>query len=531
MNELIRDPFEIDSVSTTTETQAGDFLGRGRSATVYAVTGSSCPIAAKKVFVGSTLAGIVHQFFYGSDNPYIWSRESILEAHHRREVLSILVQWWLPGKLRVARSHGTSWNDELKVNEMTMDFVDGPGAQLWNPLRPTNENELEELMGEIMKPLQGHLIEAGFTGAAWQAGYYNPVATSNFLLEKGPGGAREWVWIDIESGVPALFSPNPYGLLSFYLPQSLKLRRPLFDDVDLGKLQGYLETHRDEIEQALGKESWESLQVSASALEQPENTWRNYGRVRRGIEARLCRSQISSTEAEWYRQRPGRWVAREGRLAIGRAAGWLRKKVLKRLKLAPLVKFTTELLGLLVSETKRATFARQFIGRAIDKWSARKQLNTVERGQLMNDLHVSESSVYLTDFGMHLAIKPLVKFVVWLVIPVLYGFGLANESVLVLAAVGGGSIGRTIYTTYRIMMGPANRRSRPWVALLVGIFPVIGNAAFPAQVMFDGTKQGDAIARFIICHFLTRLGQLFPIWGGSDTVVEHRFNRLARFVL
>lgn len=529
MNELTKDPVEV--VSPTSLRQSGKFLGRGRSATVYAVDGPSGPVAARKVFVGSTLADIVHRFFYGADNPYKWCRESIVEAHHRREVLGILVRWWLPGKLRVAQSHGTGWNDELEVNEMTMDFVDGPGARLWNPMRAADENELAELIGEVMKPLQGHLIEAGFNGAAWQAGYFNPVATSNFLRETAPDGNKEWIWIDIESGVPALFSANPYGLLSFYLPHSLRLRRALFDDVDVAKFQRYLDTHREAIERELGDGAWKSLQSAAGELEQPGNPWRNFGWVRRGIEARLRRSEISPEEADWYRKRPLRWFVRESRWAARKTMGWLRKYVFRRLEFTVLARFALELVRLVISDQKRIIFARQFIGRAIDKWTRRKQLEPAEREQLQNDLHVSESSVYLTDFGMHLAIKPFVKFLVWFVIPVMYGVGLANESVVVIAAAAGGAIGRTLYTGYRIVSGPANRRSRPWVALLVGFFPVVGNAAFPAQVMFDGAQRGDVIARFIICHFLTRLGLLVPIWGGEDTVVEHRFNRIARFLL
>ena len=148
----------------------------------------------------------------------------------------------------------------------------------------------------------------------------------------------------------------------------------------------------------------------------------------------------------------------------------------------------------------------------------------------MDELHTSESSVYLGDFGMHLAIKPLVKLTVWLVVPLMYSLGAINEFVLAAAVLAGGSIGRTIYTTIRFVSATAQGMSKPWVALAVGALPVIGNAAFPVQVIYDGTGRGGRLAKFVIYSLITRLGEIFPIWGGADTMLEHRFNRLAHFL-
>lgn len=503
------------------------FLGRGRSATVYALVGSSGTVAAKKIFVGSTLAGIVHRFFFGADNPYIWSREAIAEAHVRRQVLGIMVRWWLPDKLRVAESHAIQWNDELKVNELTMEFIDGRGALLRNPLSEPGEDELDDLVRNVMQPLQAHLIEAGFDGAAWQAGYFNPVASSNFMLESLPDGSSKWVWVDMESGVPALFSANPFGLLSFYLPRSVKHGHPLFDDVDLEKLERYLATHREALQRDLGQSGWASLRATVSGLARSDNDWRNLGWITRGIEARALRGQITEAEAQYFRQRRLRWVGRECRQAANASVRWARARIARYLSLKVVLRAVTESAKLIVSEGRRAEFARKFIGGAIEKWHARKQLNTAERNRLMDELHTSESSVHLSDFGMHLAIKPLVKFMVWLVVPLLYSVGATNEFVLAAAVVGGGSIGRTVYTTVRIAGATAKGRSKPWIALLVGTLPVIGNAAFPVQIIYDGAGRGQRIANFIIYYLITRLGEIFPIWGGADTLLEHRFNRLA----
>ena len=111
--------------------------------------------------------------------------------------------------------------------------------------RSQKETEITDLVQNVMKPLQGLLLAAGFDGLAWQAGYGNPVATSNFLLETTETGEQRWVWVDLESGVPALFPANPILLFSFYLQRTLVNGRPLYDDVDVPKLRRYIEDNRD----------------------------------------------------------------------------------------------------------------------------------------------------------------------------------------------------------------------------------------------------------------------------------------------
>ena len=67
---------------------------------------------------------------------------------------------------------------------------------------------------------------------------------------------------------------------------------------------------------------------------------------------------------------------------------------------------------------------------------------------------------------------------------------------------------------------------RPWVALAVGCLPVIGNTAFLIQIVSNGAGRRENVARFMIYHLATRLGQMIPIWGAADTETEHRLNRL-----
>ena len=94
----------------------------------------------------------------------------------------------------------------------------------------------------------------------------------------------------------------------------------------------------------------------------------------------------------------------------------------------------------------------------------------------------------------------------------------------------GGSVGRTIYTGGRLVQNLVRGRELPWTALWVGLFPVIGNLAFPMQIVRSGRDE-DTIARFLLYDGCRVIGRRTPIWGGEDTLTEHWFNRVPSRVL
>ena len=516
------------SASGAPEGESGSkFVGRGRGAEVYADRQADGSVLARKVFVGSGLARMVHQVFLGADNPYVWDETAIKEAVCRRRVLAPLVSWWLKDVCRVAPMYEASWNLEHDVNQVSMEFIDGRSALLRQPYSDANEDELTDLVENVMRPLQHHLVEAGFDGAAWQAGLYNPVASSNFLRGKRPDGSLEWVWIDAESGVPALFPANPWGLFKYYIPRSFKFGHPLFDDVDIETLRNYLALHQENLRRDIGDDAWSQLIADVDLLDKAssETLWKRLGRVKRGIQARLTRKEIDDRQAAHYTRHPYLWVAREVMSAVATTG----RSVVKRLKawfhprLWAIV--LRESVKLMFSDRYRAEFARNYVGRNIDRWHKRKQIDAVQHEALMVDLNDAASAVYLTDFGMHLAVKPLVKVITWGVFPVLYGIGLVDPVVLAFFVVGGGAISRSLYTLYRIAMNYIRVYPRPWAALAIGVFPMVGNIAFPIQLLVDGVRRGRGLSQFIIYDTVTRAGEFVPIWGGADTLTEHKANR------
>ena len=283
-------------------------LGEGRSGIVL----KRGDIAIKVFTGGDSLTKLVNYIFCGAPNACVWNEDAAWAAHYRREILSELVEHWFDDKLRVARSQGVEWNDDFKAYELHTEFVDGRPASLHHPYSESREGELSDLVDNVMKPLQERLVEAGFDGSVWQAGKGNPVASNNFLLEDKVDGGLHWAWIDIESGVPALFPLNPLALFSFYIPKSIKHRHALFDDVDIEKLRDYVENEKH----SLGAERYYYLIKGVEQLAEHQEKWKSTRRVDRSIDYRFKKGEITETQRELYSNYPFVWYVREGARAL-----------------------------------------------------------------------------------------------------------------------------------------------------------------------------------------------------------------------
>jgi len=146
---------------------------------------------------------------------------------------------------------------------------------------------------------------------------------------------------------------------------------------------------------------------------------------------------------------------------------------------------------------------------------------------LKSHLDQEDSATFATDFGVHLAIKPFVKTVEYWLLPLLYALGLLSEGWLALAMLAAGPAARSLCTGSRIVQNSLRGKERPWTALFIGVIPVLGNFAFPIQLLRSSHKKEDDLARFLLYDGFARIGAGVPIWGGQDTLTEHRANRLA----
>ncbi len=368
----------------------------------------------------------------------------------------------------------------------------------------------------------------------WQAGRGNPVAANNFLLVPSRGAELEWVWIDLESGVPALAPINPLDLLLFYLPKSWHHGRALFDDVDIEKLRRYTRDHRENLEAAIGGGRRAALEERIGQLEAHQTAWRSLPRVLRSITHRLGRGRITPEQADWYRERPLRWYTRE--LRQGLSAGARRLVGLVQRAARAIVQFDyvgtlRAVWGYITSQRYRSRLAHDYVSRRIDRWARRGQLSAEEARFLRDALRHEAVGSYITDFGIHVAIKPPIKLLQWGVFPMLFASGLIGPVVLAAVITFGGMTGRTLYTLGRMIMAELRRERLPWIALAAGLLPVVGNVAYPVQIVFLGTEREGKLAGFILYDSMTAVGELLPIWGGRDTATEHRWNHFGDFIV
>ncbi|WP_085904504.1 hypothetical protein [Kiloniella majae] len=506
-------------------------IGAGRSATVYLDHLPDGRATARKIFVGSTLAGLVHNVIFGANNPYIWHQGSILEAACRRRVLSALMKLWLPGKLRIAEIISVSWNEEFRANEITMEFIDGRAPSLHHPYSSLKETEIQDLVENVMKPLQGLLLDAGFDGLAWQAGYGNPVATSNFLLETTDTGEKRWVWVDLESGVPALFPANPKLLFTYYLQRTVVNGRPLYDDVDVAKLRDYIAVNKNALLGVMSEQEYEALCVDVSGLIHKPDDWRFMSRLQRSIQSKFARGKISEEETHYYKKHPLRWYGRQVKEGLGKVIGKAKSLLTESKLIKQLGNLMPKIKAFMFLPSYRTQLSRLLVGRSIEDWQKRRQLTEREADVLKHEMENSESSLYITDFGVLMALKPFVKVAT---LAIVFGLGAFDVIGLLGGIIGyfsGGVIVRTIYTSCRIIASTARGTSRPWFALLLGFVPVLGNAAYPLQLLYEGTRGGNGVAKFIIYDIMARLGRAVPIWGGPDTLVEHKANSIGDLLI
>lgn len=509
-------------------------IGAGRSAEVFLDYDDQGREIVRKIFTGDPLSKAVLFVLTGSANPYTWCEPAMATGVVRRRVLARLVTFWFDDRIRLPEGHGWGWDTEHRAFEMRTELIKGRHVPLRGPDAGAVD-PLPELVREVMRPLQGHLAEAGLDGLVWQAGRGNPVAANNFMLEE-TANSHSWVWIDLESGVPALFAMNPLATLGYYLPRSWHHRRWLFDDVDVPVLRRYLAERTEALEAALGPGAVDHLNHDVDELEAHQEAWRSIPRHVRGIDYERSQGRLSIDEAEYYRQRPGRWFLRLATVHLPRLVLQRLPRMLGRLwrRLRPYLRFRRLVRAgwlLLMSQRYRTHISHRLVLLRLRAWRQRRFLDIDESRELRRQLRDQEVSVYLKDFGMHIVIKPFIKAFQWFAVPVLLASGVLDVTVTALLLVFGGPMGRTLYTGGRFVQALAKRLRPPWIALLIGLLPVVGNTAYPAQLVYCSTESTGGVARFILYDTLAAAGRSVPIWGGSDSLTEHVMNRLGDWTI
>lgn len=491
---------------------------------------------ARKIFFGEPATNLVHTLCFGAPNPYMWNADAVACAYYRRQLLATLVRVWFGDRLRVAEAKAMGWDDSTRSYFLDTEFVAGRPVALCHPFRPT-DGEVADQVNHIMQPLQQHLRESGFDGLLWQVGKGNPSALNNLLLTKSSrdtaDGRCRFAWIDLESGVPALFPLNPMTLVRFYLPQAIRRGQPMFDDVDIPRLQQYLIDRRAALTAALGPSTCQHLVDQAQQLAHHQTQWKTLGRTRANLRYQVQKGYLSPAQAETALANPWRWYAGEAlrcarrglyaALVQGPQRLWQR---LGRIAWGRLLRATW---GATVSHRYRLHLTRRYVARRIRAWEQRGQLAPAQAQALRQSLGTEHSHGYLADFCVHLGLKLPIKLLKFTLLPLLFALGLINGWWLALGLAAGGMAVRQTYTLGRMAIAAVHRQPIPWVALGVGFIPFLSTGAFPCQLVYDaGQGRQATVAQFILYDGITHIGALVPAWGGPDTLVEHWCNRLAQ---
>jgi len=518
----------------TEDNSPAKIIGKGRSGQVYRKLDADGNDLAVKVFSGvDGLTNLVNYVLTGAPNAYAWNQDAVECAHYRREILNILIPFWFGSGIRIAKSFGAGWHKHEKAFKISTEFITGRPVALNHPFSRKTDKELSTLVTKVMQPLEKHLIESGFDGLVWQAGKGNPIALNNFLLDEN----GDWVWIDAESGVPALFPLNPLSLFLFYLPKSFKHGRPLFDDTDTVKLKIYIDSQRDNLENAIGKESVEKLIRFTHKHEHHQRKWKSLKRIQKSILYQLSKNKITQEQADWYSNHQLQWLSKElGRLLKKAFIKVFYKLPLKVIKILVSIKYWTILKNtfrfIFIGKYRKAS-VEELIKSRIAEWEDRGQLKTKHADYFRDQAEHESTSPYLADFIILIGLKPLTNVIELVLLPALYAAGIINEATLAIGVTLGGVIYRTMYTLGKMIYEkvlPVEEHPR-WIALIIGLIPTFGNLAYPTQMVYSASSKSKELAEFLMYDISARIGAKIPIWGGKDTRTEHFFNRLPNVII
>jgi undecaprenyl-diphosphatase len=263
---------------------------------------------ATKIYKPPAVVRIIYWLAFQAKFPYIGNRMALEAAGHRRKVASLITKHRF-GKDMV--SPVLAVNERDGKYEFVTEYVAGKEAE--------NDAAAKELLGQISEAFS----EAGLS--VWQVNPHNPHAHTN-LIRTSDG---DYKIIDLESSLATPFLPKGQRL------SALKAGNfPVFDDVDLPKLHGYVAANSATLTASLGARGVAELQQEAEKLEETIRSWKDgelriWGRLAslvyrvfnwKGAYQATARAMEGGEQAAQTFLSAGidRW-SREGRLALTEA--------------------------------------------------------------------------------------------------------------------------------------------------------------------------------------------------------------------
>jgi hypothetical protein len=421
-----------------------------------------------------------------------------------------------------------------------------------------------------MDLLQPYLLKAGLFGPAWQVDKSNMTSTANFRFSEERG---VWYWIDSEPGMIAL----KFGPKKKYISEAKRAGfTPLFADIDFRKLRGYVKDESiesvdnliDMLEQSMHE--WKESEIaifrnknihSKRVKKWYISNWRYERNLSKKTENQLHESNLAfmlylfigklvsfSLNPEYRAKKVEKFFRKledDDIIPKGYRKHFILNYMLK--KLSPKTihhyimnkSFRRYINRGIINRNCRKAIAEDFVEKGLNKWEKMGRLTKKEKEKIKKSYNDKVSTdVYLTGFGVHLLFKGVT--VVGDLVAIINILGtsglkflepLTLEFLLIdglpwpLNAIGPlfiGPILRISYVAYSKVRCILEGRKVPHAIAAVFSFGKfgIGTMAFPAQMMFSENK-------FTMEYLLSKMGNKFPIFGGTDSRVEHWFIRRA----
>ncbi|UCH88782.1 MAG: hypothetical protein JSV49_11150, partial [Thermoplasmata archaeon] len=373
----------------------------------------------------------------------------------------------------------------------------------------------------------------------------------NFLFNE----KSEWIWIDVESALPGL---RLFKNKAYLKNSKAKGFRPLFVDIDFGKLTTYLKQNNvissryptlednvnklrrhlrewKESEVAIFRERQEKKSIFSKdsrargkVTEQYLNAWRTEYNISKSTEDRIRRSPVMLLLFLIFadllylaidNKFQNRWKEDKFRRMedTGRIPQGYRQKLAGNYLLSKFL--FKELHHWLINAKARFAykeFGIFYLSEKIHDFDSLERLSPTEKSKL--EKSTRESSAYLRGFGYHLFLKP---------------FSLYTDTI----SIGGVLVTRSWEPLLIMLIMPFCRfiatvivmvqerlkgnKIKMGVALVVGSMPKIGIFGFPLQ-MYHTQRE---VFKLTSNASLSGMGRRVPIFGEVNSTLEHWFIR------
>jgi|GEM_PF-549380 len=203
---------------------------------------------ATKIYRPPAVVRIIYWLAFQAKFPYIGNRMALEAAGHRRIVAGLLTKHRF-GKDLVAPVLAV--NERDGKFEFVTEYVAGKESE--------NDDTAKEFLGQVSEIF----AEAGLS--VWQVNAHNPHAHTN-LIRTSDG---EFKIIDLESSLATPFLPKGQRRSAIKAGNF-----PVFDDVDLPRLRGYVAANSAALHASLGAQGVATLQQAAEKLEESIRAWK-----------------------------------------------------------------------------------------------------------------------------------------------------------------------------------------------------------------------------------------------------------------